>query len=48
MVLKKDMECGGEYLEILIQDNGKILKQMVMEFINGKMEIDMKGLGLIA
>jgi len=45
MVLKKDTECGKEFLEILILDNGKTQRQMVMEFINGKMETDMKDLG---
>jgi hypothetical protein len=39
------MVCGEVYLVILIWGNGKILKLMVMEFINGKMEIDMKDLG---
>jgi hypothetical protein len=39
------MECGGEYLEIVIWVNGKIVKLMVMEFINGKMETDMKEVG---
>ena len=45
MVLKKDTECGKEFLEILILDNGKTQRQMVMEFINGKMKTDMKDLG---
>jgi hypothetical protein len=45
MVLKKGTEYGKEYLEILISVNGKIVKQMVMEFTNGKMVIDMKVLG---
>jgi hypothetical protein len=39
------MECGGEYLEIVIWGNGKIVKLMVMEFTNGKMETDMKEVG---
>ena len=47
MEFRKDMGCGEAYLVILILDNGKIQKQMDMEFINGKMEIDLKDLGLI-
>ena len=47
MASKKDMECGEVFLGTHILDNGKIQKQMVMVFINGKMEIDMKDLGLI-
>lgn len=39
------MECGEEYLEIVIWDNGKIVKLMVTEFTNGKMETDMKEVG---
>lgn len=47
MELKKDMECGEVFSVIHILDNGKIQKQMDMEFINGKTEIDLKDLGLI-
>ncbi len=47
MELRKDMECGEVYSVILTLDNGKILKQTGMEFINGKMEIGLKDLGLI-
>ena len=37
-----DMECGKELTEILILENGRILKLMVMAFIYGKTEIDMR------
>ena len=47
MESRKDMECGEVYLGILTSDNGKILKQTGMVFINGKTEIDLKDLGLI-
>ena len=40
------MECGKVYLEIAIWDNGLIQKLMVMESINGKMAIDLKGVGI--
>ena len=43
---KMVMECGKVYLEIAIWDNGLIRKLMVMEFINGKMAIDLKVVGI--
>ena len=45
-VLKMDMVCGEVYSEIAIWDNGQKVKLMDMEFINGKMVIDMKVHGL--
>ena len=48
MELRKDMECGKEYLVTPISVNGKIVKLMVMEFINGRMVIGTKDHGLIA
>ena len=42
MELKMAMVYGKEYLGILIQVNGKILKQMGMVYISGKMVTDMK------
>lgn len=47
MELKKVMECGEAFLVIRILDNGRIVKLMDMEYINGKMETDMKALGSI-
>lgn len=41
------MECGKAFSVIVIWDSGKIQKHMVMEFINGKMGIDMKEAGII-
>lgn len=40
--LSKVTESGKEVEENHIQDNGKTVKLMVMECINGRMEIDMK------
>jgi hypothetical protein len=48
MELKKAMVCGEVYLEIVISDNGKIVKLMDMEFINGRMGIGMKEVGSTA
>lgn len=45
MESKKATEFGKELKENLTLDSGKIVKQMVMEFTNGKMEINMKGNG---
>lgn len=42
------MECGEAFLVIRILVNGKIVKLMGMEYINGKMETGMKVLGSIA
>jgi hypothetical protein len=42
MVSKRDTVFGKDYLEILILENGRTVKQMGMESINGKMVIDMK------
>ena len=42
---KKVMECGEVFLVTLILANGRIVKLMVMESINGKTETDMKVLG---
>ena len=42
MVSKRDTVFGKGYLEILTLENGRIVKQMGMESINGKMVIDMK------
>ena len=39
------MACGKVFSEILILDSGKIVKLMGMEFINGKMVIDLKDHG---
>lgn len=39
------MECGKESLVIAIWVNGSILKLMDMEYISGKMEIDLKVAG---
>ena len=39
MESRKDMGYGEEFLEILTLVNGKIAKQMVMVFTNGRMEI---------
>ena len=39
------MECGKAFLVNHIWENGKIVKQMEMAFINGKMVIDMKDHG---
>lgn len=47
MELKRAMECGEAFLGIRILDNGRIVKLMDMVYINGKMEIDMKVVGLI-
>lgn len=41
------MVCGKEYLVTAIWVNGKILKLMVMECTNGKMEIGMREVGII-
>jgi hypothetical protein len=43
--LKMVMECGKVYSETVIWVNGLILKLMDMEYINGKMEIDLKEAG---
>jgi hypothetical protein len=42
MVLKKDLVFGEEVKEIHILGNGKMVEQMVMEYIHGLMEIDIK------
>jgi len=47
MESRKVMECGEAFLVIHILVNGRIVKLMDMEYINGKMEIDMKVLGSI-
>lgn len=39
------MACGKVYLEIAIWANGSTQKHMDMEYINGKMEIDLKEAG---
>lgn len=46
-VSKKVMVYGKDYLEIHILENGKIVKQMGMEFILGRMATVMKGNGEI-
>ena len=43
--LKMVMECGKVYLETAIWVNGLTQKLMDMEYINGKMEIDLKAAG---
>ena len=40
------MACGKVYLEIAIWANGSTQKLMGMEFISGKMEIDLKVAGI--
>ena len=45
---KKGTECGEVYLVTLILDNGRIVKQMGMVFISGRMEIGSRDLGSIA
>jgi hypothetical protein len=47
MELRKVMECGEAFLVIHISVNGRIVRQMDMEYTNGKMETGMKVLGLI-
>lgn len=42
------MACGRESLVIVTSDNGKTARPMGMEYISGKMEIDLKEAGLIA
>jgi hypothetical protein len=44
---RRVMACGEESLAIVISGNGKIVRLMDMEYINGKMETDMKALGSI-
>lgn len=43
----KVMEFGEEYIMIVTLENGKIVRQMDMEFMFGKMEINMKESGKI-
>jgi hypothetical protein len=43
--LRTDMACGGVSLEIATWDSGMKVKLMVMEYISGKMETDMKDHG---
>jgi hypothetical protein len=45
---RRAMACGEESLVIVISGNGKIVRLMDMEYISGKMEIDMRAVGLIA
>lgn len=47
MESKMDMVFGKEFLGILILESGRTARLMVMEFINGKMEISMKESGRI-
>ncbi len=47
MELRKVMECGEAFLVIHISVNGRIVRQMDMEYTNGKMETGMKVLGSI-
>jgi hypothetical protein len=47
MELRKVMECGEAFLVIHILVNGRIVRQMDMEYTNGKMETGMKVLGSI-
>ena len=42
-----DMVFGKESMETHISGNGRILKQMAMVCISGRMEIDMKGNGKV-
>ncbi len=44
--LKMAMACGKVYLVIAIWDNGKIVRHMAMEYINGKMVIGTKDIGM--
>lgn len=46
--LRTVMECGRVFLEIVTWVNGLIQKLMVMEFINGKMVIDLREAGINA
>ena len=48
MESKMDTECGEVFSATPILVNGKTLKQMVMEFISGKMVIGMKAPGSTA
>lgn len=43
-----DTECGKEYLEIVIWDNGKTLRRMDMVCTSGRMAIDTKEAGATA
>ena len=43
--LRMAMECGKVYLETAIWVNGLTQKLMDMEYINGKMEIDLRAAG---
>jgi len=43
--LRMAMACGKEYLETAIWVNGLTQKLMDMEYINGKMEIDLRAAG---
>jgi len=45
--LKKAMECGEASLEIATWVSGRIAKLMAMEFISGRMGIDMRDPGSI-
>ena len=47
MELRKVMECGEAFLVIHNSVNGRIVRQMDMEYTNGKMETGMKVLGSI-
>ena len=44
--LRMAMACGKVYLETAIWVNGLTQKLMDMEYINGKMEIDLKAAGI--
>jgi hypothetical protein len=45
VVSKKGMACGKEYMVTATWVSGVSLKHMVMGFISGKMETDMKAAG---